>query len=76
MSVESRRSFNVRLLAGLAVTLSAAAVYSGYTALQIVFGERKASRVTKPQIGHLAKAGIVAGELTQEFRVADDVAAE
>jgi signal transduction histidine kinase len=33
--VESRRSLNVRLLAGLAVILSAAAVYSGYTAVQI-----------------------------------------
>jgi signal transduction histidine kinase len=33
--VESRRSLNVRLLAGLAVTLSAAAIYSGYTAFQI-----------------------------------------
>jgi large subunit ribosomal protein L3 len=52
------------------------AATDGYTALQIVFGDKKASRVTKPQIGHLAKAGIVAGELTQEFRVADDVAAE
>ena len=27
----------------------------GYTALQIVFGDRKASRVTKPQIGHLPR---------------------
>ena len=48
----------------------------GYTALQIVFGDRKASRVTKPAAGHLAKAGVVAGELMQEFRVAETVAAE
>jgi signal transduction histidine kinase len=33
--VESRRSLSIRLLAGLAVTLSAAAVYSAYTAVQI-----------------------------------------
>ena len=47
----------------------------GYVALQVVFGDRKASRVTKPLAGHLAKAGVVAGELTQEFRVEESVAA-
>ena len=46
----------------------------GYVALQVTFGARKASRVTKPEAGHLAKAGVEAGELIQEFRVADDVA--
>ena len=48
----------------------------GYTALQVVFGEKKASRVSKPEAGHLAKAGVVAGEVTSEFRVAAAVAAE
>ena len=47
----------------------------GYVALQLVFGDRKASRVTKPEAGHLAKAGVVAGEMMREFRVAADVAA-
>ena len=47
----------------------------GYVALQLVFGERKASRVTKPEAGHLAKAGVIAGEIMREFRVAADVAA-
>ena len=46
----------------------------GYVALQVTFGARKASRVTKPEAGHLAKAGVEAGEIIQEFRVADDVA--
>ena len=46
----------------------------GYSALQVAFGARKASRVTKPEAGHLAKAGVEAGEITQEFRVDDDVA--
>lgn len=46
----------------------------GYAALQVTFGARRASRVTKPQAGHLAKAGVEAGEITREFRVADDVA--
>jgi large subunit ribosomal protein L3 len=46
----------------------------GYVALQVTFGTRKASRVNKPQAGHLAKAGVQAGEIIQEFRVASDVA--
>jgi large subunit ribosomal protein L3 len=41
----------------------------GYTAVQVTFGERRASRVTKAQAGHLAKAGVTAGTLTREFRV-------
>ena len=45
----------------------------GYVALQVTFGSRKASRVTKPAAGHLAKAGVEAGELLQEFRVPADV---
>ena len=48
----------------------------GYVALQVTFGARKASRVTKPQAGHLAKAGVEAGEIVQEFRVTADVAAQ
>lgn len=41
----------------------------GYTALQVTFGKRKASRVTKPVAGHLSKAGVEAGEITKEFCV-------
>jgi large subunit ribosomal protein L3 len=48
----------------------------GYSALQVVFGERRASRVTKPQAGHLARAGVVAGTIVREFRVPAAVAAE
>ena len=48
----------------------------GYSAIQVAFGERKASRVSKPQAGHFAKAGVEAGEILQEFRVPADVAAE
>jgi large subunit ribosomal protein L3 len=47
----------------------------GYDALQVVFGERKASRVTKPEAGHLAKAGAEAGSVMREFRVPAEVAA-
>src|SRR6478672_3859170 len=46
----------------------------GYVALQVTFGARKASRVTKPQAGHLAKAGVEAGEIIREFRVDADTA--
>ena len=46
----------------------------GYVALQVTFGQRRASRVTKPQAGHLAKAGPEAGQITQEFRVTTDTA--
>ena len=42
----------------------------------MTFGSRKASRVTKPAAGHLAKAGVEAGEITQEFRVTSDAAAK
>ena len=48
----------------------------GYVALQVTFGSRKASRVTKPAAGHLAKAGVEAGEIIQEFRVSADAAAK
>src|SRR6184192_4802478 len=41
----------------------------GYAAVQVTFGKRRASRVTKPQAGHLAKAGVEAGELLKEFPV-------
>jgi large subunit ribosomal protein L3 len=57
------------------VTQIKTAETDGYSALQVAFGQRKASRVTKPEAGHLAKAGVEAGELLKEFRVDADVAA-
>jgi large subunit ribosomal protein L3 len=48
----------------------------GYSALQVAFGTRKASRVNKPSAGHLAKAGVEAGEILREFRVSADVAGQ
>ncbi len=41
----------------------------GYSAVQLTYGTRRASRVTKAQAGHLAKAGVTAGTFTREFRV-------
>jgi large subunit ribosomal protein L3 len=46
----------------------------GYVSLQVTFGQRRASRVTKPMAGHLAKAGVEAGEIIREFRVDADTA--
>lgn len=40
----------------------------GYDAIQVTVGERKASRVTKSQAGHFAKAGTDAGDSLWEFR--------
>jgi large subunit ribosomal protein L3 len=41
----------------------------GYTAVQVVHGDRRASRVSKAQAGHLAKAGVQAGTSLGEFHV-------
>ena len=40
----------------------------GYSALQITFGEKKASRVNKAAAGHFAKANVQAGRGLMEFR--------
>ena len=41
----------------------------GYTGIQVAYGARRASRVSKPQAGHFAKAGIEAGSKQKEFRL-------
>ena len=48
----------------------------GYTALQVAYGARKPSRLTKAVAGHLAKGGVDAAAGMTEFRVSDDVAAQ
>lgn len=40
----------------------------GYEAVQVTVGERRASRVTRPQAGHFGKAGVEAGRAVREFR--------
>ncbi|MCC7058739.1 MAG: 50S ribosomal protein L3 [Burkholderiaceae bacterium] len=44
----------------------------GYSAVQVAYGKRRPSRVTKPQAGHFARAGVEAGSLVREFQVAPD----
>jgi large subunit ribosomal protein L3 len=46
----------------------------GYNALQITYGKKAASKLTKPVAGHYAKAGVEPGDRLVELRL-DDVAA-
>ncbi len=48
----------------------------GYRALQVTSGSRKASRVSKSEAGHFAKAKVEAGDIIAEFRVEDGEAAD
>ena len=41
----------------------------GYAAVQVVYGVRRTSRVSKSMAGHLAKAGVEAGSVVKEFPV-------
>jgi large subunit ribosomal protein L3 len=41
----------------------------GYAAVQVAFGKRRPSRVNKSLAGHLAKAGVEAGNVLKEFPV-------
>ncbi len=41
----------------------------GYSAVQVAFGKRRASRVVKPAAGHFARAGVQAGTILKEFRL-------
>jgi large subunit ribosomal protein L3 len=43
----------------------------GYSALQVTYGQRKASTVTKPLAGHYAKADVEPGRTLVELRVED-----
>ena len=52
-----------------------AAESDGYCAVQVAFGERRATRVTKPMAGHFAKAGIQSGTSLGEFRVTPEALA-
>lgn len=47
----------------------------GYSAVQVTFGKRRASRVAKPAAGHFAKAAVEAGHTVREFRVGAEQAA-
>ena len=46
----------------------------GYTAVQVAYGKRRASRITKPVAGHLAKAGVEPCRGIKEFRIESEQA--
>lgn len=46
----------------------------GYDAVQIAYGKRRVSRISKPLMGHYAKAGIEPGYCLNEFAVQPDEA--
>src|SRR5690606_9774736 len=48
----------------------------GYSAIQVTAGVKRASLLTKPEAGHLAKAKVEAGRGLWELRVADDKIAD
>ena len=47
----------------------------GYTAVQVAFGARRPSRVSKAAAGHFAKAGVEAGSVLKEFTISAEEAA-
>ncbi|GAB1233233.1 50S ribosomal protein L3 [Ferrigenium sp. UT5] len=49
------------------VTQIKTAPVDGYSAVQVAYGTRRASRVTKAAAGHFAKAGVEAGSVLKEF---------
>jgi len=51
------------------VTQIKSAETDGYRAVQVAFGSRRASRVTKAVAGHYAKAQVAPGEALVEFRL-------
>jgi large subunit ribosomal protein L3 len=51
------------------VTQIKSAETDGYRAVQVAFGSRRASRVTKAVAGHYAKANVAPGESMLEFRL-------
>jgi large subunit ribosomal protein L3 len=53
------------------VTQVRQAVKDGYTAVQLGFGEVKASRVTKPLSGHFERAGVTPRKHVLEIRTSD-----
>jgi len=56
------------------VTQIKAPATDGYSAVQVTFGRRRPSRVTKPAAGHFAKAGAEAGSVLREFHITEEQA--
>ena len=54
------------------VTQIKTAKTDGYVAVQVTFGKRRPSRVSKSAAGHFAKAAVEAGHTLKEFRVTEE----
>jgi len=48
--------------------------HDGYQAVQVAYGSRKPSRVSRPEAGHLKRAGVEPGRGLKEWRLAGDAA--
>ena len=59
-------------MAGNLITQVKTEENDGYNAIQVAFGSKKPSRVSKPLAGHYAKAGVEAGEMLKEFHIEAD----
>ena len=51
------------------VTMVKTVETDGYNAIQVAFGSKKPTRVSKPLAGHFAKAGVEAGSMLKEFHI-------
>jgi large subunit ribosomal protein L3 len=54
------------------ITQFKTAATDGYSAVQVAYGVRRASRVTSAAAGHYAKAGVEAGSVLKEFTANPD----
>ena len=63
-------------VAGNRVTQVKTEETDGYNAIQVAFGSKKPSRVSKPLSGHYAKAGVEAAEMLKEFHIDADKLAD
>jgi large subunit ribosomal protein L3 len=66
------RAVTVIQLGPCVVTQIKTAPTDGYDAVQVTFGKKKLSRVTKPERGHFAKSNVAAGIRTREFKKAGE----
>lgn len=63
-------------VSGNRITQVKAEQTDGYNAIQVAFGSKKPSRVSKPLSGHYAKAGVEAAEMLKEFHIDADKLAD
>jgi large subunit ribosomal protein L3 len=65
----------IELTPNTVLQVKKATTRDGYNAVQVGWGEKKETRVTRAELGHFKKAGVGAAAVVREFRVTADVAA-